>query len=118
MAWKAISAVSEEAQIVRENHWAVGWVEWIVIPEGDSIALRTADGLRDDYAQYPVLSDEDLSELEQEEANEVWANCYRAKERLEYIRNHDGQFEFRSLADLIGCVRGKYFAGVPSELLE
>lgn len=37
--------------------------------------------------------------------------------RIKYIREHESQFEFRNWRDMLGCVRGKYFAGIPCELL-
>ena len=117
VAWKAISAVSDEVQIVRENHWAVGWVEWIAIPADEHEALKVADRLREEYAQYPVLNEEHLSELEQEEADSVWQDCMGPRERLTYIREHRSQFDFHDLADMLACVRGKYFAGYASELI-
>jgi len=58
-----------------------------------------------------------FSEYETEEANDVWRDCYRPEERIDYIRKHRSQFKFRGLSDLIGCVRGHYFAGYASELL-
>lgn len=117
VAWKAISEVSERAQIVSENHWAVGWVEWIAIPADDYAALKVADECMAAVDNYPVLNDTDHSELEQEEANEVWASCYSPKERIEYMRKFRNQFEFHNLADALGCARGKYFAGWASELI-
>jgi hypothetical protein len=117
-AWKAISAVAEDSQIVREHHWAVGWVEWIAINADDTEALKVADALRARYERYPALDEDDLSEREQEAANQTWRDCYTVKARIEYIRNASKyEFEFRSFADLLGCVRGKYFAGYASELL-
>ncbi len=123
-AWRAIRAASSGAegsnggvQIVREGHWAVGWVEWIAIPDTDDGALREADEIRCAFEGYPVVCDEDFSEEEQKEANEVWANCYSVAERIEYIRKRRHTFEFRNFADLLGCVRGKYFAGYASELI-
>jgi hypothetical protein len=108
---------TETVVVVRENHWAVGWVEWIAIHQDDSAALREADKAKARLDTYPVLDDEDFSQTETDEANETWANCYDASERIEYIREHRSQFEFHGFADLLGCVRGKYFAGYASELL-
>ena len=107
--------------VVRKSHWVVGWVEWIAIeadgtPESDK-ALETADDIQESLKNYPVINDDHFSEVEQEEANEVWTNCYDAAERIKYIREHRNQFEFHDYADLIGCVRGKYFAGYASELI-
>lgn len=116
-ALKALEAVSERVQVVRESHWAVGWVEWIAIPADDFAALEAADGLREDYEQHPVLDENDFSNEETEEANEVWTNCYSPKERLQYIRDNRSQFDFCSFADLRACVRGEFFNGYAYELI-
>ncbi len=104
-------------QVVSENHWAVGWVEWIAIHESDTAALQCAEQLLEKLDDYPVLNEEDWSRREDEEAQTVWRDCYRVKDRIEYIREHRSQFEFQSFSDMLGCVRGKYFAGYASELV-
>lgn len=117
-ALKAISPESEDVwQIVRESHWAVGWVEWIAIHQDATEHLRVADKIREHYENYPVVNEEHFSQVETDDANETWKNCYRPKERLEWIRRHRSQFEFHDFADMLNCVRGKYFAGYASELL-
>lgn len=103
-------------RVVRESHWAVGWVEWIAIHETATDDLRLADKIKGKLED-SVVDEELFSQYETEEANEVWRDCYRMKDRIEYIRKHRSQFEFRNYADMIGCVRGKYFAGYASELL-
>lgn len=107
----------ESRVVVRESHWAVGWVEWIAIHESDTLALEAADAMQAGLDNYPVLNEEDFSSLEQEEADATWKNCYDEKERIAYVRKWRDQFSFHSLADMIGCIRGKYFAGYASELL-
>lgn len=102
---------------VRENHWAVGWVEWVAIHESNAEALRIADGLARSLKSYPVLDEMDWIKREEKEAAEVWRNCYRESERIEYVRKHRGEFNFQGFSDLLGCIRGKYFAGYASELL-
>jgi hypothetical protein len=103
--------------VVRESHWACGWVEWIGIHKDAASIIAEAEEIESALESYPVVNEEDLSELESEEANETWANCYSPSERIAYIRDHRSQFEFHDFADLLGCVRGKYFAGYASELL-
>ena len=123
-AVKAASTVTEKddedirPHIVSENHWAVGWVEWIAIHESDEAALELADSLLAKLENYPVLDENDWSEREMEEANTVWRDCYRPHERIEYIRKHRFQFEFADFSDMLNCVRGKYFAGYASELIQ
>ncbi len=98
------------------NHWAYGWIAFILVYPGSKtheLAAEMACALAD----YPVVSDNLHSEYEQADANETWTNCYNTSERIAYIRKHRSQFKFRSLGDLMGCVRGKYFAGYASELL-
>ena len=105
-------------QVVSENHWLCGWVEWIAIHEFDTAALECADKLMKRLDNYPVLNEEDWSRRESEHADSVWKDCYNVGERVEYIRKHSSQFEFRSFADMMGCVRGKYFGGYASELIQ
>jgi len=110
----------EEAcfQVVRESHWAVGWVEWIAIHEDATEHLQAADEAKGKLDNiYPVLDEGRLSEYETEEANTIWRDCYQVKERIKYIRQHSRQFEFRDFADMLNCVRGNYFAGYASEFV-
>lgn len=81
-------------------------------------ALKEADEILCAYEGYPVVCDEDFSELETEEADQIWTNCYDTAERIAYIRAHRHHFEFRNFADLLGCVRGRYFSGYASELID
>jgi hypothetical protein len=114
---KAIGGESDTVQVVRERLWAVGWVEWIAIHQDDEAALRIADEVQERLEAYPVINEDHWSDLEHADANETWMNCYSPQERIDYIRCHRSQFEFHDMADLIGCVRGQYFAGYACELL-
>ena len=104
------------------NHWAVGHVDGIVIrcvnADGKpTAAFETLHGLAMSLQGYRILDENRFAEIEQEDANLIWENCYSNKNRLEYIRQHRSDFEFRSFVDMLGCVRGKYFAGVASNLI-
>lgn len=116
-ALKALGGESETVLVVRESHWAVGWVEWIAIHESDPGALEIADGLCADYNNYPVLDEEDFSRREHEHAEYVWRDCMNNRERIAYMKRHASQFDFRNFQDMLGCARGHYFAGYASELL-
>jgi hypothetical protein len=117
-ALERLGGESETVQVIREGHWAVGWVEWIGIESSDENAVKLATEMECEIESYPVLDDEDFSQLESDEANEVWQNCYNTSERIKYIRENRSQFEFHDFTDLMGCVRGNYFAGSASELIE
>ena len=45
---------SKTVFIVRESHWAVGWIEWIAIHKDDKEALGLAEVMFDDINDYPV----------------------------------------------------------------
>ena len=66
---------------------------------------------------HEVVCVECLDKVETEEAERVWRDCYSASERIAYIERNRSQFEFRSFADMLGCVRGNYFSGYASELI-
>lgn len=113
---KDLGGEGDNVQVHRFGHWACGWYELILIrpetPEAASWAeWETA---LDDY---PVADEDDFSEREQDAADETWRHCYSDAQRVGYIRDNRSQFEFHSFADMLGCVRGNYFAGYPSELL-
>lgn len=103
-------------QIHRFGHWANGWFEIVVVKPGTE-AFKECERMEAALADYPILDESDFSEREHEAANLTWRDCYSIKQRIEYIEDHRSQFEFHSLADMMGCVRGKYFAGYASELL-
>lgn len=88
---------SETVIVVRENHWAVGWVEWIAIHETDAPALAVAAENVSRLRDYPILDEDDYSEREWQEAERVWADCYRPHERAEYFRRHRVTTGFREL---------------------
>lgn len=114
---KGSSELTEFLAIEEASHWAVGWLQYLIINPADTVGIALAEKLLAEIEDYPVLNEEDFSELESEEANETWKNCYNPSERIEYIRQNRSQFEFHDLRDMLGCVRGNYFAGYASELL-
>ena len=79
---------SETVLVVREFHWAVGWVEWIAVHESDEAALRAADRAKARLEDYPVLDEERWSQYEDEECSEVWEHCFGERERADYLREH------------------------------
>jgi hypothetical protein len=108
-------------QIVRESHWAVGWVEWIAIHSSNLPALEKARELCKRANDYPVLDEEDFSNRESEECERVWRDCFDAGERVNYLRRHS--YTTSSFADLLQAVRaGSWYHAAnmlhcPSDLL-
>lgn len=63
---------SETVLIIRESHWAVGWVEWIALHQSDATALRAADETMAAFADYSVIDEELYSEIEWNRAADYW----------------------------------------------
>lgn len=93
----ALGGESETVVINRCSHWAVGWVESIMIHESDAKALAIADDLAAQLADYPVLDESDLSEREMNAAVEYWDGWrgtpdiqHRLWVIRDWNRRHDG----------------------------
>lgn len=71
--------------VVSENHWAVGWVEWIAIHPSNARAVELARELADDLDAHPVLDEDRYSEREWESASESWASM-SVRDRYELIK--------------------------------
>lgn len=84
---QALGGESETVRVIRDSHWAVGWVEAIYIHESDTKALTVASELADRLADYPVVNEEDWSALEYEEAARYWESM-GVKDRLRYCQKH------------------------------
>lgn len=82
----AIGGESDTVQIVREGHWAVGWVEWIAIHESDSKALEIADDILCALSDYPVVNEDHFSGLEWNAAQESWETL-DISERVDLCRD-------------------------------
>jgi hypothetical protein len=71
-AWERLKAIRgvtvlQQLCIVRENHWAIGWVEWIAIHESLTAHVEEGHRISAKLEDYPVLDEEALSALEFEE---------------------------------------------------
>ena len=80
---KTIGGETDTVIVVREGHWAVGWVEWIAIHKSDAKALKTANEIADALEDYPVVNETHLSELDWEEACD-YRERMSVRERAEY----------------------------------
>jgi hypothetical protein len=66
-------------QVVRDSHWAVGWIEFIYLHQDAPPAiLALADERLEDLTDYPVLDEDHWTEMEHAEAEDAWARlCVR-----------------------------------------
>ena len=116
---RMLGGESGTVRVIRESHWAVGWVEWIGIHQSDEKSLRAADQALADLEDYPILDESDFSEREDAECERVWSDCYRERERLEYLRERGCTTGFRELR---AAVNGDWGAAAnllpcPSDLI-
>jgi len=83
---REIGGESDTVNVVRESHWAVGWVEWIAIHESDTKALAIADEILCALSDYPVVDEGDFSEREYEAAQDYWSDL-NISERVDLCRD-------------------------------
>ena len=72
VALERLGGESETVQVTRAGHWAVGWVEGILIHESDDKALRIGDELATLVEEYPVLDESDWSQRESDYQDEYF----------------------------------------------
>lgn len=71
----------------RAGHWACGWVEYLMVrPDAPAEVLSTAADIVASLADYPILSDDDYSEREWNEACETWQR-ESVRGRLDYLKD-------------------------------
>lgn len=89
-ALKTLGGESETVIVVTENHWAVGWIQWIAIHESDEVALRSADEMKERLADYPILDEGDYSNREWKDFS---YNCEQAVR--DYCRTNYKRFTWK-----------------------
>ncbi len=71
------------------GHWAYGSYEQILVHESDAYSLAILQGIADKLADYPILDEEDYSNLTVERMNELWINL-SLTERVEMCAKSGG----------------------------
>ncbi len=91
--WSEINSVF----VVRESHWACGWVEWVAIHPSNEAALKLADEMMCSLEDYPVLSEAHWSDLLTKEIDDYWEReslsyridiCHQAGESIFAARHN------------------------------
>lgn len=70
-------------EIESSSHWACGWIEYLIV-KPDSEALRIADDIHEQLADYPVVDDELLSQYEFNATDSLWRELSMC-ERIQYL---------------------------------
>jgi hypothetical protein len=101
--YELLGGESDTVAVERFNHFAVGWVDYLLVSPADRANLRIVRKVRRGLADNPVVDDGIFSEVESNECAEVWANCYTPRERLAYIREHghDSRPGFRMVSEAV-----------------
>jgi hypothetical protein len=116
---RALGGETNTVQVVREHHWAVGWIEWVAIHESDEASLRKADELRQALDDDPVFDRDDLSEREDHECEVMWTRGFQPSDRIRLLRERGCTEGFRLLR---AAVNGDWSAAssllpCPSEII-
>jgi hypothetical protein len=78
-ALAALGGEGEHVAIERSNHWAVGWVEYLVVDPAQGEIVAQAQEMRDRLEDYPVLDEENWSKRECDEYMESWESWGRSE---------------------------------------
>jgi hypothetical protein len=70
-ALKALNGESKTVKIVRAKHWAVGWIEMILIHESDTKSVDKGNEIEKALESYPILDEDDLLKRESERIDEL-----------------------------------------------
>jgi len=73
--------------VARFNHWAVGWVESILVHKDAKEKVAILQDIENKMADYPVLDEDDYSETETEEYREDYDSWAR-QDALAMIKKH------------------------------
>ena len=61
---KRLGGESDTVAIEQESHWAVGWVEHLLVNPADIARVEMAQEIRDGLEDYPVVDDETFFQVE------------------------------------------------------
>lgn len=67
---RELGGETETVVVQHSGHWAVGWVETILIHESDTQKLELANEIMSDFKNYPVIDEDHFCETEREEFSE------------------------------------------------
>ncbi len=71
-ALKALNGESDTVKVVRSSHWAVGWIETILIHESDKESIDKGNEIEKALESCPILDEDDFYERESEKETELF----------------------------------------------
>ena len=70
-ALKVLNGESKTVKVIRSSHWAVGWIEVILIHESDKESIDKGNEIEKAIECYPILDEYDFYERESERREEL-----------------------------------------------
>jgi hypothetical protein len=70
-ALKMLGGESDTVKVVRAKHWAVGWIEFILIHESDKESVDKGNEIEESLNNYPILDEDAFDELVTEKETEM-----------------------------------------------
>ena len=61
--------------IIRDSHWAVGWIETLYIHQDAKEIVAWAEAVEKRLEGYPIYDEDLFSEMEMEQKTEYWQSC-------------------------------------------
>ena len=93
------------ALVWRSGHWAVGWLEHLLVHESRREMLEYGDECIDSIESYPILDDGLWSDMEYERIQEDWKEyeCNEFKERLIQVakKKYKGLLEKKEIKKIV-----------------
>ena len=71
-ALKALNGESDTVKVIRSSHWAVGWIEMILIHESDKESIDKGNEIEKALDNYPILDEDSFSEMLTEKEIEMY----------------------------------------------
>ena len=62
-ALKALNGESDTVKVIRAKHWAVGWIEMILIHESDIVSVDKGNEIEKALESYPILDEDVFDEM-------------------------------------------------------
>lgn len=89
VACQILEEVDENCYVIeRENHWAVGWVETLLVDPNNEQAIKAAEDIQNRLNDYPILDEEAYIEAEYNEFEESWDMWGRS----DYVRGLQNKY--------------------------
>jgi|TARA_Y100000310_G_C20034793_1_gene513398 hypothetical protein len=87
-ALKQLGGESDTVLVIRNGHWAVGWIEWIGIHKSDNKAISTGENIEKQLSEYLILDEEDYCQREHDYAIDTW-KIYSLQERIALCKEYN-----------------------------